>query len=104
MLFLDSVTIPHSVALARAEIAGVPAAARDVFIDHDAGPAVIREQLAEIEATAAPGLCHRNRPPAAATLDALEAWLPTLAGKGFVLWPISATVALRNRIDLSVTA
>jgi hypothetical protein len=105
MLFLDSVTIPHSVALARAEIAGVPAAARDVFIDHDAGPAVIREQLAEIEATARRlGYAIAIGHPRPHTLEALEAWLPTLAAKGFVLWPISATVALRNRIDLSVGA
>jgi polysaccharide deacetylase 2 family uncharacterized protein YibQ len=104
MLFLDSVTIPHSVALARAEIAGVPAAARDVFIDHMAEPAVIRDQLAEIEATSRRlGYAIAIGHPRAHTLDALEAWLPTLAAKGFVLWPISATVALRNRIDLTVS-
>ena len=45
MLFLDSVVVPHSVALCCAELAGVPAAARDVFIDNvassgdDLGPA-----------------------------------------------------------------
>jgi uncharacterized protein len=104
MLFLDSVTIPHSVALARAEIAGVPAAARDVFIDHMAAPAVIQEQLAEIESTARRlGYAIAIGHPRTHTLDALEAWLPTLAAKGFVLWPISAAVALRNGIDLSVT-
>ena len=37
------------------------------------------------------------------TLDALEAWLPTLTDKGFVLWPLSAAVALRNRIDLTAS-
>jgi polysaccharide deacetylase 2 family uncharacterized protein YibQ len=105
MLFLDSVTISHSVALARAEIAGVPAAARDVFIDHLAEPAVIREQLAEIEATSRRlGYAIAIGHPRPHTLDALEAWLPTLAAKGFVLWPISATVALRNRIDLTASA
>ena len=104
MLFLDSVTIPHSVALARAEIAGVPAAARDVFIDHAADSGVIREQLAEIEATARRlGYAIAIGHPRAHTIDALEAWLPTLAAKGFVLWPISAAVALRNRIDMTVT-
>lgn len=103
MLFLDSVTIPHSVALARAEIAGVPAAARDVFIDHAAAPEVIRGQLADIEATSLRlGYAIAIGHPHPHTLDALEAWLPTLAGKGFVLWPLSATVALRNHIDLSV--
>jgi polysaccharide deacetylase 2 family uncharacterized protein YibQ len=102
MLFLDSVTIPHSVALARAEIAGVPSAARDVFIDHTADAAQIHEQLAEIEATSRRlGYAIAIGHPRAHTLEALEAWLPTLAGKGFVLWPISATIALRNRIDLT---
>jgi polysaccharide deacetylase 2 family uncharacterized protein YibQ len=33
MLVLDSVTIPHSLAYRQAALAGVPAAARDVFID-----------------------------------------------------------------------
>jgi len=104
MLFLDSVTIPHSVALARAEIAGVPAAARDVFIDHNAEASVIRGQLADIEATARRlGYAIAIGHPRPHTLEALEWWLPTLAAKGFVLWPISATVALRNRIDLTVT-
>jgi polysaccharide deacetylase 2 family uncharacterized protein YibQ len=105
MLFLDSVTIPHSVALQRAELAGVPAAARDVFIDHMADPTVIRGQLAEIEAFARHyGYAIAIGHPRPHTLEALEAWLPTLAGKGFVLWPIAATVALRNRIDLTIRA
>jgi hypothetical protein len=103
MLFLDSVTIPHSVALARAEIAGVPAAARDVFIDHATSPEQIRGQLLDIETTARRlGYAIAIGHPHPHTLDALEAWLPTLAAKGFVLWPISAAVALRNHIDLSV--
>ena len=104
MLFLDSVTIPHSVALARAEIAGVPAAARDVFIDHAADMGVIQGQLADIEATARRlGYAIAIGHPRTHTLEALEAWLPTLTAKGFVLWPISATVALRNHIDLTAT-
>ena len=102
MLFLDSVTIPHSVALARAEIAGVPAAARDVFIDHLAGLDVIRQQLADIEAQARRiGYAIAIGHPRPHTIEALEEWLPTVAAKGFVLWPISATVALRNKIDLT---
>jgi polysaccharide deacetylase 2 family uncharacterized protein YibQ len=105
MLFLDSVTIPHSVALARAEIAGVPAAARDVFIDHSSGPNLIREQLDDIESRARRfGYAIAIGHPRPHTVEALEWWLPTLPGKGFVLWPISATVALRNKIDLTAAA
>ena len=97
LLFLDSVVIPHSVALTRAEAAGVPSAARDVFIDNTGNPGIIRGQLADIEAHArrfgyAIGIGH----PRPHTLAALEEWLPTLPGKGFALWPIAATVALRN--------
>jgi polysaccharide deacetylase 2 family uncharacterized protein YibQ len=105
MLFLYSVVIPHSVALARAEIAGVPAAARDVFIDNVADPATIRAQLDLIERFArrygyviAIGHARRH------TVEALEPWLPTLAAKGFALWPLSAAVAYRNRMDVTLQA
>jgi len=100
MLFLDSVVVPHSVALCCAELAGVPAAARDVFIDNVGNPAVIWGQLAATEAFArrrghAIAIAH----PRPRTLAALEVWLPTLAAKGFALWPLSATVAWRNNLD-----
>lgn len=105
MLFVDSVVVPHSVALPRAEAAGVPAAARDVFIDNTANPAGIRAQLADIEAFALRhGYAIAIGHPRPHTLAALEEWLPTLPAKGFVLWPIAATVALRNGIDLSLAA
>jgi polysaccharide deacetylase 2 family uncharacterized protein YibQ len=100
MLFLDSVTVAHSVALARAKLGGVLAASRDVFIDHVPDPVVIQRQLAEVEATSLrQGYAIAIGHPHGYTLDALEAWLPSLANKGFVLWPLSATVALRNHID-----
>ncbi len=104
MLFLDSVTVAHSVALARAEFGGVLAASRDVFIDPVPVPAVIQRQLAEVEATSLrQGYAIAIGHPHACTIDALEAWLPSLAKKGFALWPLSATVALRNHIDLTST-
>jgi polysaccharide deacetylase 2 family uncharacterized protein YibQ len=100
MLFLDSVVVSHSVALCCAELAGVPAAARDVFIDNVAAPSVIWGQLSATEAFArrhghAIAIAH----PRLRTLAALEVWLPTLAARGFVLWPLSATVAWRNNLD-----
>lgn len=101
MLFLDSITIPHSVALGCAMAAGVPAAGRDVFIDYRMDAPTIRGQLEQIEAMARRhGHCIAIGHPRELTLEALEAWLPTLANKGFALWPISATVAWRNNIDL----
>lgn len=105
MLFLDSVTIPHSVALARCELAGVPSAARDVFIDNVNDAPSIRASLLSIENFArrfgyAIAIGHTR----ARTIEALEEWLPTLGPKGFVLWPISATVAYRNRMSFAVQA
>jgi uncharacterized protein len=100
MLFLDSVVVSHSVALCCAELAGVPSAARDVFVDNVADSGVIWRQLAETEAFArrhghAIAIAH----PRPHTLAALEVWLPTLQAKGFALWPLSATVAWRNNLD-----
>jgi polysaccharide deacetylase 2 family uncharacterized protein YibQ len=101
MLFLDSVTIPHSVALQRAELAGVPTAARDVFIDNSAHPADIAVQLESIEAIARRfGHVIAIGHPRPHTLDALETWLPGLPGRGFALWPLAATIARRNGLPL----
>jgi polysaccharide deacetylase 2 family uncharacterized protein YibQ len=101
MLFLDSLTIQHSVAYKEAAQAGVPAASRDLFIDDKNDPTSIAYWLAAIEATARRrGNVIAIGHPRAHTLDALEKWLPTLEAKGFVMWPLSATVALRNEIEL----
>ena len=102
MLFLDSVVIPHSQGVKRCDAAGVPTAARDEFIDNTASPADIARALAAIEAHAMrTGHCIAIGHPRPHTLDALEAWLPTLHGKGFALWPLSATVAWRNGLPLA---
>lgn len=101
MLFLDSVVIPHSLGYPAARAEGVPAAARDVFIDHTNRIEDIRAQLAEIEAHArkhgdAIAIGH----PWPHTIAALAEWLPTLEAKGFTLWPLSAMVARRNGLAL----
>jgi polysaccharide deacetylase 2 family uncharacterized protein YibQ len=102
MLFLDSVVVPHSYGLPRAVAAGVPAAARDVFIDNTPDRGTIHAQLASVEATALHlGYAIAIGHPRPHTLAALEEWLPTLAGKGFVLWPLAATVALRNGLEIT---
>lgn len=101
MLVLDSVTIGHSLAARQATLAGVPAASRDIFIDYMADAGVIRGQLALIEATARRhGHVIAIGHPWPLTVEALEAWVPTLANRGFALWPLSATVAWRNEIPL----
>jgi len=99
MLVLDSLTIGHSMAYRAAAEAGVPAASRDVFVDNVADRAQIAEQLALIETVARrQGHVIAIGHPRPLTLDALEAWVPTLVAKGFAMWPLSATVALRNEI------
>ncbi len=104
MLFLDSVVIPHSMGLRAAEAEGVPAAARDVFIDNDRNPTLIRAQLATTEMFARHyGYAIAIGHPRPNTLAALEQWLPTLPEKGFALWPISAAVRLRNGIDVTMS-
>jgi len=94
MAFLDSGAIPHAVALARAEAAGLPALGRDLFVDNDPDPAAIRARLAEMEEIARKhGHAILIGHPRQTTLDVLEQYLPTLAERGFVLWPVSAAIA-----------
>ena len=101
MLFLDSMVVAHSYGLPTALQAGVPAAANDIFLDPIMGSASVLQQLDRVEHAAR----HRGYAiaighPHPRTLEGLEAWLPTVAAKGLVLWPISAAVAFRNHLDL----
>lgn len=104
LIFVDSLTIQNSVAMARAEANGVPAIARDVFLDNSPDPAAIRAQIAQTEAIARRhGAAIAIGHPRQTTVDVLAQYLPTLEGRGFVPWPISATLAAQARIQL-VTA
>ncbi len=101
MLFLDSVVVTRSYGYSAAHDAGVPAAARDIFIDHSNDPREIREQLALIEAQARKrGHVIAIGHPWPHTVAALEEWLPTLDAKGFSLWPLSSMVARRNGLKM----
>ena len=65
MLFLDSIVIGKSVALARAEAAGVPAAGRDIFIDWKMHPDTIPDRTSGDRGAGSPVRPrHRDRPPA----------------------------------------
>lgn len=97
LLFLDSRTSGHTVAAALAERHRVPFEERNVFLDSvdQAGEAELR--LKELEAFArGHGRAIAIGHPKDKTLDALAAWLPTLAEKGLVLSPLSAVVAERE--------
>jgi polysaccharide deacetylase 2 family uncharacterized protein YibQ len=102
LLFVDSLTIPHSVALGRAEAAGLAAVPRDVFLDNSPEPNAIRAQLAAMEAIARrTGHVIAIGHPRQTTVDVLAAYLPTVAARGFVLWPVSATVAALDSVQVA---
>ncbi len=93
LMFLDSRTTAATVAQEAAQQAGVNYIARDVFLDNVDSLAGVRQQLHTTEHLAlqhgqavAIGHPHPN------TLAALRAWLPTLAGKGLQLVPLSALI------------
>ncbi|MGE0650454.1 MAG: divergent polysaccharide deacetylase family protein [Alphaproteobacteria bacterium] len=93
LLFLDSRTAGTTVGYKRARAAGVPTATRRVFLDRDPARAAIDAELSRLEALARKeGKAIAIGHPHDATLDALDAWLPTLRAKGLQLAPVSALV------------
>lgn len=98
MMMLDSVTTPDSVIGELAQAIGVPNSARDVFLDNDRDPALIHQQLDELERIAqatgkAVALCHPYRE----TIVVLSAWLPAARQRGFRLVPLSRLAEPRLR-------
>lgn len=97
LMFLDSRTSGRSVGYALAREMRMPAAARDVFIDHDPAPAAVLASLKRLEDVAtrqghAIGIGH----PYDVTIDALKDWLPGIEARGFALVPVSAIVRSRG--------
>jgi polysaccharide deacetylase 2 family uncharacterized protein YibQ len=96
LFFLDSVTIAQTKGYRLAAEMGVPYAVRDVFIDHTLDKATIRRQLAEALASAkTQGFAVAIGHPHDETLEVLRAWLPTVAGEGVQLVPLSAVIRRR---------
>ena len=96
LVFLDSRTSPFSAGIRLAISFGVPHAARDVFLDDDQTPPAIANQLVQLEQLARQhGSAIAIGHPHDVTIAALETWLPTLAGKGLALVPLSAVVRHR---------
>lgn len=94
LFFVDSRTIDSSVAADSARDMGVKFAVRDVFIDHDATPEGIAASLARAERHArANGRAVLIGHPKMATVEALRAWLPTLAEKNMKIVPVGKLVA-----------
>jgi polysaccharide deacetylase 2 family uncharacterized protein YibQ len=99
LLFLDSRTSSQTMAGQAARRAGVPLAARDVFLDHVPTSAFVREQLTELEAVAerrgyAIGIGH----PHGYTLEVLRSWLPEARARGFEIVPLTAIVKRRGEV------
>ncbi len=93
LFFLDSRTTKRTVARPLAARIGIGLAERAIFLDHEKGEKAIRQALRRLEhrartARAAIAIGH----PHPRTLAALEAWLPGLSRRGFVLVPVSALV------------
>jgi len=90
LFFLDSVTSRDSVGAKTAREAGVPFAARDVFIDHKDDEAFVHKQLARVAAEARKhGIAIAIAHPRDITLRALKTWLTKVQADGFELVGVS---------------
>lgn len=91
LFFVDSKTSDKSVVGAAATAAGIPHAARDVFLDHVDSADFVRKALAQTERKAlAQGRAIAIGHPKDHTIAGLRAWLPTLKDKGIDVVPVSA--------------
>jgi len=90
MMMLDSVTTPNSVVGDLAQALGVPSGSRDVFLDNNRDPALIHQQLDELERIArATGSAIALGHPYQETIAVLTEWLPAARQRGFRLVPLS---------------
>jgi polysaccharide deacetylase 2 family uncharacterized protein YibQ len=90
LFFLDSRTSGRSVGSASAEDVGISYAVRDVFLDHDPDPGLIRERIAETEEIAARfGQAIAIGHPRPTTMDLVGPWLAELESRGFEIVPVA---------------
>jgi polysaccharide deacetylase 2 family uncharacterized protein YibQ len=95
LFFVDSRTSAASVAYEAARRAGVPAAARNVFLDDDEQPAAIRRQLDRaVRLAREQGGCVAIGHPHSATLGVLAEALPEIEARGIRL--VSASALLQR--------
>lgn len=93
LFFVDSYTTHHSVALQLASETGVRAVKRDVFLDDDPSPEMIRREFERLKQLARTrGMAVAIGHPHSATLTILEELLPGLAAEGILLVPVSELV------------
>jgi hypothetical protein len=95
--FVDSMTTGASIAGRVALEGGVPATARDVFLDNEPTASAILAQLERAERLARrSGSAVAIGHPYPATLQVLAEWLPRAAERGLRLVPATATIQLRG--------
>ena len=104
LLFLDSVTATSSVGSEVAASLHLPHTQRNVFLDDELTPAAVHANLSRLEEIARhTGAAVAIGHPHEVTLEAVTPWLAGLAGRGFVLAPLSAIVRARgygrDRVD-----
>jgi len=94
LFWLDSRTSGRSVGLRVAQDLQMPAAQRDLFLDHDPERDAILAQLRQTERVAArKGQAIAIGHPYPETLAALEAWMPAAQARGFILVGMSDLIA-----------
>jgi polysaccharide deacetylase 2 family uncharacterized protein YibQ len=95
--FVDSRTTSDTVAFKNASQRGIRSTSRDIFLDYDAGPEVVVDQLAKLVHRAKrTGSALAIGHPHPATLAILEQWLPYLQQQGVRLVPVSELIAIRQ--------
>ena len=98
LFFVDSRTSPDSLAAQTASEHGVPALARNVFLDNERAPEAIEQRLEELVSIARrKGSALAIGHPYAETLEVLERWLPTLSDKDIQLVPLSVMLTKTSR-------
>ncbi len=98
VFYLDSRTTADSIAETVAREYDVPAAQRDVFLDHEENAQMVGSSLQAVEDIARrTGSAIAIGHPKDVTLDRLEAWLPTVEARGFRLVPLSKVIAFRTQ-------
>lgn len=100
LYFIDSRTTHHTVAALSAEYYDVPTLNRDIFLDNSLISADIDNQLNKLRVLALQkGYAVAIGHPYAATLSALERFLPQLEENHIVLLPVSALIEQVQKLD-----
>jgi polysaccharide deacetylase 2 family uncharacterized protein YibQ len=100
VFFLDSRTTPESLAEQVAREHHLPAAGRDIFIDHAETAEFVAAALNHAEDIArATGSAIAIGHPKDVTIASLEVWLEGLKGRGIDIVPLSEVVRYRNRVQ-----